>query len=216
MQPPGRHFRQPKSSGSGVLPSAEKLGAFEKVTLTGRTTVRRSGSAFFKRPMASSATGFAGPARGSAEPLRTRAVFRRHCPGAGSGGPNRQNWPRCCLARRRRGAEALALQPMWEQRVLSLGRRLAIPVLEGRSLQKSQLEDPYLTSSSSTSFDLTHCKRQEPVFPPVRLTRPSRLRLCSTAVGVLVDAFELIAKFVGAKPLSFSLPQLPTKLFDVK
>jgi len=58
MQPPGRHFRQARSSNSGTLLSAEKLGGFEMVTLTGRTTVRRSGSAFFKRPMASSATGF--------------------------------------------------------------------------------------------------------------------------------------------------------------
>src|ERR1700685_2113647 len=57
-QPPGRHLRQPRLIGLESLPSAEKLGAVGKVTLTGRTTVRSSGSVFFKRPIANSANGF--------------------------------------------------------------------------------------------------------------------------------------------------------------
>jgi hypothetical protein len=58
MHPPGRHFRQPRSSGSSTLPSAEKLGELEKVTLTGSIIVRRSGSDFFTRPIASAPTVF--------------------------------------------------------------------------------------------------------------------------------------------------------------
>ena len=40
------------------MASGEKLGEFGKATLTGRTTVSSSGSDFFKRPIATSASGF--------------------------------------------------------------------------------------------------------------------------------------------------------------